>query len=502
MNNKAQEFDISLSDMLSKLIQDDSYSVSNKEVEELDNNQMPNSFEIEYQNLTRAKTLEHANKPSLSGMKPEIKHNFTSQKTMMNTNNRVPSNYHKEPALSNLSLNKKDSYHKLDTNNIIKNNEIRNMPQYNPPLFNSFNLRAYSDGHVMNNQPYMNLQYNPYLSIPQMNINPQYFYFNQRPQLVPNYPNYYIGPYINGPQLSNISKPIKNTVKNEESSSDESSTSHLENTKRDLKVTELLNSQAPASIILKMKSIKQIKPILDQFEPNEILLLFNRLLPDFKKIMTDYFGNYFCQEYFNYLGKKERLKLWKLLDKSEIFYYSTNDYSNHCLQKLVSIASSSDDKEQKKICDLYYIHFKNLIYDSKGTHILQKIILNFKFHNKLSLINLLNDNIEDLACDSKGVCLIKQHMASLTNEKSCLRINFVNLISNCLIKYMTDKYGHYLILYMIEKWSEKDMEQIILFIKKNLPELSRNIYSSRIIDKCLLTYKEVSITLIILFQLV
>lgn len=499
MNNKAQELDTSLCDMLSKVLLNDSCSISHKDIEELENNQMLNSFEIEYQNLKRAKTLEFANKASgLNEVKPQIEGNFPSQKTMMNTCNLIPSSYQHEPALSNLSLKQKDFYHKLDTNNLIKNNEIRNTPQYKPPHFNSFYLRAYSDGHVMNNQPYMNLPYNPYLSIPQMNMNPQYFYFHQRPQLPPNY---YLGTYINGPQMTNIKKSNKRPVEKEESSSDESSTGYLENNQKNQKVTELLSSQAPASIILKLKSIQQIKPILDLFKPNEIILLFSKLLSDFKKIMTDYFGNYFCQEYFNYLGKKERLKIWKLLDKNEILYYSTNEYSNHCLQKLVSLASDSDDQEQKKICDIYYIHFKDLINDSKGTHILQKIILNFKFHNKLSLINLLNDNIEDLACNSKGVCLVKQYMASLTNEKSCLRINFVNLISDSLMKYMTDKYGHYLILHMIEKWTEKDMDPIILFIKKNLPALSKNIYSSRIVDKCLITYKEVSITLFIINKL-
>ena len=337
------------------------------------------------------------------------------------------------------------------------------------------------------------------------------------------YQNYYqfINPMINFPSpqnfiyyypvplLNNQKQESKKIRKRQENSISSKSSGSFENcnysnpkvnkqdknaqciTKRSSEIENLISSKYPLNYISNLKTKKQINNTLNQLTVSEIMILFNKLIPKFHNIMTDSSGNYFCQEFFNYLGKQERIKLWKIIE-SDVYYYSTHEFANHCLQKLVELAS--DDQEQVKISKLISKLFDDLIYNNKATHIIQKILLHFNYSNKENLSKKIIQRFPTLVCDSKGICIIKQYMAGLAYESKLLKDSFLLLINENLIFYLCDKYAHYLILHMIEIWSINDFLCIVEEIKLNIIKLSMNTYASRVVEKCIYKYKNVSKT--------
>lgn len=251
------------------------------------------------------------------------------------------------------------------------------------------------------------------------------------------------------------------------------------------------------------KSLDPITNIVKQIEKNQIAedylinmdaskfyYFFSSLLPYIHRLMHNEFGNYFIQDLISYTDKKQRLKIWKLI-KYDLESISKHAFASHCIQTLILSASESDNEEQKTICKYFNDHFYSLMEDAKGTHVLQKLLFNIKYSNKLFFVNLIYENFDSLVLNTKGVCLIKQLMASLVYEKSNKREAFLTLVLSNLTKYSQDKYGHYLILHMIDKWEKSDLEKLIMQIDKNLIDFACQVYSSRIVEKCVLAYKSV-----------
>ncbi len=246
-------------------------------------------------------------------------------------------------------------------------------------------------------------------------------------------------------------------------------------------------------IILIVKQIERneiSKEYLKHMNPSDFFYFFSSLLPFIHQLMHNEYGNYFIQELLSYTSKKQRLKIWKLI-KQDLESISKHNYASHCIQVLIIYAADSDDEEQKIICKYFNNLFHSLMEDSKGTHVIQKLLYNIKYSNKIFFVKIIYENFDSLVVNTKGVCLIKQLMASLVYEKPNKKEIFLTFILTNLRKYCQDKYGHYLILYMLDKWEKPDLEKLIYNIGENFIDYSCQVYSCRIIEKCTLAYRSV-----------
>lgn len=253
--------------------------------------------------------------------------------------------------------------------------------------------------------------------------------------------------------------------------------------KKNEEINFYLNSSLD-SIVKKLKSIDYKIDFVSKMNLIQIKYLFYKLIPSFKDLLVDINGNYFCQLLFTQIDKEERIKLWKII-KNDLIYFSCHQYSTHCIQKLIELSSCSSDEEQKLISKVFNKKFLELIEDSKGNHVAQKLILHIKYQNKQQLVNQLFSNMDYLICDNKGVCLVKQYVLSLVEESREYRSELYSLIENNIFKYILHKSGHYFILHLIDNWKVKELYQLFKLIEKNFMYFSIKLYSSRVVEKCI-----------------
>lgn len=251
----------------------------------------------------------------------------------------------------------------------------------------------------------------------------------------------------------------------------------------------LSNCNTKLKYINSVKGSKCLKKMLEFTDPGDIKHLFNKILQYLPQIITNNFGNYFCQEIITYISKSDRVKVWEIL-RRKLKNYCTHQFANHCIQALVEM--TEDLEEEKRVICYLIPHFDQLAFNSNGTHILQKMLISFKDSTKEKLLECIHEKFEGLIFDSLGVCLIKKYIICLKDQASQKKHEFISFIAEWIHRMIIDMFGHYAILCILQEWDEKYATKISDITWNNLLFYSSNKYGSRIVERLLETSTSVS----------
>ena len=126
-----------------------------------------------------------------------------------------------------------------------------------------------------------------------------------------------------------------------------------------------------------------------------IHLLFNEISGKINNLLLDPYANYFCLKLFCFLNNNDRLSFLSIIVKN-ICIFSINKISTYPIQFIVSHLYSKI--EMQIIINQINKNLMKLALDIYGTHVIEKIIINF---NKEYLKEIFNFIIENLIFLSK-----------------------------------------------------------------------------------------------------
>jgi hypothetical protein len=139
-------------------------------------------------------------------------------------------------------------------------------------------------------------------------------------------------------------------------------------------------------------------------------------------------------------------------------------------------------------------HLYDLCRDKNGNHVYQKLLK--VYHNETEEINnFLYDYLADIALD---VALLQQGATIYTTAINFGTYNQKEKICNKIIqdldKLINNKYGNYSVQAIINtlKEEKKLIEQIYKYISSNIVELSKQKYSSNVLDAFIMKKDEFS----------
>ena len=226
------------------------------------------------------------------------------------------------------------------------------------------------------------------------------------------------------------------------------------------------------------RGAKETEKLLKK-SPNEcITILIKDLNTSLSKVMTDIYGNYFCQKIIQNASQTQITLILHYITHN--FIDIAKDYSGtHVLQALLDVIST----QEQMYLILYSIENKvlEMAYDNNATHVLQKVI-QIITEDKRSTINesIIND-FKNLSLSPQGICVIKKYIATNTISKNKNRIIKL-IIDNCL-ELSQDPFGNYTIQSILEEWGYKDCNEIINIVIKNFIKLSKQKFSSNVVEK-------------------
>ena len=228
------------------------------------------------------------------------------------------------------------------------------------------------------------------------------------------------------------------------------------------------------------RSTKILQKSLEDAPKEKIDNILEELSGTFRSIIKNKNGNYFFSDLIKVCNKEQKIKILKELSEF-ISQDCTDEFGTHPIQNLIELAS---DEEEYKLLLSSFNNLDNLLMASlnqNGSYVIQKLIVHIPERFRMDFNLMFVKFVCILSRDMYGVCTVKKFIGYTRNELIVKQIlnsiltNFVNISGN--------KYGNYLIQYLLEKWW-KTPEGVYLkkIITSKFQVLASNHYSSYICD--------------------
>ena len=232
------------------------------------------------------------------------------------------------------------------------------------------------------------------------------------------------------------------------------------------------------------KTTKQLQKSLAEEPVETIDLIVKELKGQFKDIIKNRNGNYFCSDLLKVCSQEQRVEILKELSPF-ISEDCTHEFGTHPIQHLIELASS--EEEYKLLLASFNDYNKVLLasLNQNGSFVIQKLIVNIPEKQRIQFNIIFVQFICILSRDMYGLCAVKKFIGYTKNELIVKQV-FNTIIKN-FVSIASNQYGNYLIQYLLEKWW-KTPEGVFLkkIIASKFQILSGNHYSSYI---CRLFFK-------------
>jgi len=205
-------------------------------------------------------------------------------------------------------------------------------------------------------------------------------------------------------------------------------------------------------------------------------LLFKQVIQNLFELCNDPFGNYFIQKLVESLNVTN-LKIFISNISKHFIKIATNTYGTRVIQKLIDVLKTPE------LVNNFILLFQPfiilLIKDNNGNHIIQNFFLKIKENNQF-LFDVFIEKYLIICLDKHG-CVLMQKCIECANDEN--RKKLLNLIIRCTSQLIIDMYGNFVIQFIV---SLKNFE-INLFITNciipNILNLSKQKFSSNVIEK-------------------
>ena len=241
-----------------------------------------------------------------------------------------------------------------------------------------------------------------------------------------------------------------------------------------------LTKKAILTSLKNQKTTIILQKIIMEAKSDVIESIVNELKGEYRRIMNDKNGNYFCTDLFKICNQKQRIQILQELYQT-LSDDAINNYASHPIQTLIEFSSS---EEEYKLILYSFNDYNKLLLDSSdpnGAYVIQKIITRIPERFRQDFNFIFASFIGFVSTQKFGIVAVKKFISCTKNEQ--IMGQMVSMIKNNFMNLARDKYGNYLIQYLLEKWSHfPEGEEIKQLIAQNFKILSQIKYSSFICD--------------------
>ena len=257
----------------------------------------------------------------------------------------------------------------------------------------------------------------------------------------------------------------------------------------DLFITNLIDYEKfPKEEIIKnclffyknQKGCRYLQQLLDENHKLASQKIYYLIKNKIKEISLDSFGNYFIQKVIKYLNNNQIKEILYSINDS-FLEISFNQHGTRVIQKLID-KIQNDDSLIDIFNDIFVNKLLDIFFNPNSTHIIIKYITTIKFQKTENIINLINNNVYNLATHKYSCCTLQKVIENLKeNQRKKILIS----ISNISELLFNDQYGNYVIQFILSL-NDKEINKIIII--KYLNDFNNNVsnkFSSNIFSKCL-----------------
>lgn len=208
---------------------------------------------------------------------------------------------------------------------------------------------------------------------------------------------------------------------------------------------------------------------------------FDKIKDQFHKIICDPFGNYVFQKFLENCSDLKYISEIFLNIKDYLYDISINSYGTRGLQKLLEYLNSENDV--LIINDFLKTCLIDLIFHKTGNHVIQQCLIYIPKNKNNFIYDKVCQNIVLLSKSKSGGCVISK-MIQFANKSQLIQI--CTSINKNLKELINDEFGNFLVQQIYKLNITEVNLAISNYIEENFIYLSKQKFSSNVIDKCVL----------------
>ncbi|XP_034555345.1 pumilio homolog 2 isoform X5 [Notolabrus celidotus] len=248
-----------------------------------------------------------------------------------------------------------------------------------------------------------------------------------------------------------------------------------------------------------------IQQKLERATPAERQMVFGEILQAAYQLMTDVFGNYVIQKFFEFGSADQKLALATRI-RGHVLPLALQMYGCRVIQKALESISS----DQQVISDIVREldgHVLKCVKDQNGNHVVQKCIECVQPQALQFIIDAFQGQVFVLSTHPYGCRVIQRILEHCTQEQTLPILEELHQHSEQLgQKYqgvsleMTpktcytvsrdalfkDQYGNYVIQHVLEHGRPEDKSKIVAEVRGKVLVLSQHKFASNVVEKCVI----------------
>ncbi|XP_051510653.1 pumilio homolog 2-like isoform X3 [Myxocyprinus asiaticus] len=224
-----------------------------------------------------------------------------------------------------------------------------------------------------------------------------------------------------------------------------------------------------------------IQQKLERATPAERQMVFGEILQAAYQLMTDVFGNYVIQKFFEFGSADQKLALASRI-RGHVLPLALQMYGCRVIQKALESISS----DQQVISDIVREldgHVLKCVKDQNGNHVVQKCIECVQPQALQFIIDAFQGQVFVLSTHPYGCRVIQRILEHCTQEQTLPILEELHQHSEQLGQ---DQYGNYVIQHVLEHGRPEDKSKIVAEVRGKVLALSQHKFASNVVEKCVI----------------
>jgi hypothetical protein len=225
---------------------------------------------------------------------------------------------------------------------------------------------------------------------------------------------------------------------------------------------------------------------LEDRNPEQVHMIWLETNQHVTELMTDPFGNYLCQKLLEYCNDDERTVLIENASE-DLVRIALNQHGTRALQKMIEFISTPG--QIQTIINALRYRVVELIQDLNGNHVIQKCLNKLSSVDAQFIFDAVGTHCVDVGTHRHGCCVLQRCIDHASGDQKAW---LIRQISNNAFVLVQDPFGNYVVQYILDLNEPVFTEPLVRMFAGRVAQLSKQKFSSNVIEKCLRCAQEPS----------
>ncbi|EXJ93971.1 hypothetical protein A1O1_02364 [Capronia coronata CBS 617.96] len=220
---------------------------------------------------------------------------------------------------------------------------------------------------------------------------------------------------------------------------------------------------------------------LEDGNEDHIQSIFIETCPHIIELMTDPFGNYLCQKLFEYCNDEQRTALINTAAPA-LTTIALNQHGTRALQKMIEFVRTPEQVDT--IIRALSGRVVDLVQDLNGNHVVQKCLTRLGAERSQFIYEAVGKYCVVVGTHRHGCCVLQR---CIDHAQGFQRAQLISRITHCAFDLVQDPFGNYVVQYILDLDEVAFTKPLCESFYGRIPALSKQKFSSNVIEKCLRT---------------